>query len=129
MRYYNFALYASAEQIKENTTINLREYAYENPIAAVNNYMYKRLDNDVAFLTYREEGNTIFAVFVYDEKKKTFADAFSHATNVLKEDFSVNRIKTAPYEIIIISRRELFQTKAAVRMLYMIRHLFMNSQI
>ena len=51
MRYYNFALYASAEQIKENTTINLREYAYENPIAAVNNYMYKRLDNDVAFLT------------------------------------------------------------------------------
>lgn len=63
------------------------------------------------------------------KKKKTFADAFSHATNVLKEDFSVNRIKTAPYEIIIISRRELFQTKAAVRMLYMIRHLFMNSQI
>ena len=99
MRYYNFALYASAEQIRENTTINLREYAYENPIAAVNNYMYKRLDNDVAFLAYREEGNTIFAVFVYDEKKKTFADAFSHATNVLKEDFSVNRIKTAPYEI------------------------------
>lgn len=99
MRYYNYALYASAEQIRENTTINLREYAYENPIAAVNNYMYKRLDNDVAFLTYREEGNTIFAVFVYDEKKKTFADAFSHATNVLKEDFSVNRIKTAPYEI------------------------------
>ena len=45
MRYYNFALYASAEQIRENTTINLREYAYENPIAAVNNYMYKRLDN------------------------------------------------------------------------------------
>ena len=99
MRYYNFALYASAEQIRENTTINLREYAYENPIAAVNNYMYKRLDNDVAFLTYRGEGNTIFAVYVYDEKKKTFADAFSHATNVLKEDFSVNRIKTAPYEI------------------------------
>lgn len=46
MRYYNYALYASAEQIKEKTTINLREYAYENPIAAVNNYMYKRLDND-----------------------------------------------------------------------------------
>lgn len=35
MRYYNFALNASAEQIKEKTTINLREYAYENPIAAV----------------------------------------------------------------------------------------------
>ena len=24
MRYYNFALYASAEQIRENTTINLQ---------------------------------------------------------------------------------------------------------
>ena len=55
MRYYNFALYASADQIKEKTTINLREYAYENTIAAVNNYMYKRLDNDVCFFAYREE--------------------------------------------------------------------------
>lgn len=99
MRYYNYALYASAEQIKEKTTINLREYAYENTIAAVNNYMYKRLDNDVAFLAYREEGNTIFAVFIYDEKRKNFADAFAHATKVLKEDFSVNRIKTDPYEV------------------------------
>lgn len=26
MRYYNFALYTSADQIKEKTTINLREY-------------------------------------------------------------------------------------------------------
>lgn len=41
MRYYNFALYTSADQIKEKTTINLREYAYENTIAAVNDYMYK----------------------------------------------------------------------------------------
>ncbi len=99
MRYYNFALYASADQIKEKTTINLREYAYENTIAAVNNYMYKRLDNDVFFFAYREEGNTTFAVFSYDEKKGAFVDAFAHITGVLKEDFSVNRIKTEPYEI------------------------------
>lgn len=99
MRYYNFALYASADQIKEKTTINLREYAYENTIAAVNNYMYKRLDNDVCFFAYREEGNTTFAVFSYDEKKGAFVDAFSHITGVLKEDFSVNRIKTVPCEI------------------------------
>ena len=99
MRYYTFALYASADQIKEKTTINLREYAYENTIAAVNNYMYKRLDNDVCFLAYREEGNTTYAVFSYDEKKGAFIDAFSHITGVLKEDFSVNRIKTVPCEI------------------------------
>ena len=99
MRYYNFALYASADQIKEKTTINLREYAYENTIAAVNSYMYKRLDNDVCFFAYREEGNTTFAVFSYDEKKGAFIDAFEHITGVLKEDFSVNRIKTVPCEI------------------------------
>lgn len=99
MRYYNFALYASADQIKEKTTINLREYAYENTIAAVNNYMYKRLDNYVCFFAYREEGNTTFAVFSYDEKKGAFVNAFAHITNVLKEDFSVNRIKIDPYEI------------------------------
>lgn len=99
MRYYNFALYASTDQIKEKTTITLREYAYENTIAAVNNYMYRRLDNDVSFFAYREEGNTTFAVFSYDEKKGAFVDAFAHITGVLKEDFSVNRIKSDPYEI------------------------------
>lgn len=99
MRYYTFALYASADQIKEKTTINFREYAYENTIAAVNNYMYKRLDNDVCFFAYREEGNTTYAVFSYNEKKGAFVDAFSHITGVLKEDFSVNRIKTVPCEI------------------------------
>ena len=99
MRYYNFALNASADQIKEKTTINLREYAYENTIAAVNNYMYKRLDNDVFFFAYREEGNTTFAVFSYDEKKWAFVDAFARITGVLKEEFLVNRIKNDPYEI------------------------------
>ena len=58
MTYYNYALYARAEQIRENTTINLREYAYENTYAALNNYMYKRLDNYIYFYAYREEGNT-----------------------------------------------------------------------
>lgn len=99
MRYYNFALYASAEQIRENTTINLREYAYENTYAALNNYMYKRLDNYIYFYAYREEGNTTFAVYAYDEKKVVFADSFVHVTDVLKGDFSITRIKAEPCEI------------------------------
>lgn len=99
MRYYNFALNAGVEQIKEKTTINLREYAYENTIAAMNTYMYKSLKNDVFFFAYREEGNTIPAVFSYDEKKGVFSEAFAHVTGVLKDVFSVNRIKTDPYEI------------------------------
>ena len=34
MRYYNFTLCANEEQIKENTTINLREYAYETGLVS-----------------------------------------------------------------------------------------------
>ena len=99
MRYYNFALYASAEQIKEKTKINLREYAYENTYVALNNYMYKRLDNYIYFYAYREEGNTTFAVYAYDEKKVVFADSFVHVTDVLKGDFSITRMKAEPCEI------------------------------
>lgn len=36
MRYFGFAIKTNAEQIRENAKINLREYAYENPIAAMN---------------------------------------------------------------------------------------------
>lgn len=99
MRYYNFALNAGAEQIKEKTTIHLREYAYENTIAAVNSYMYKNLKNDVSFFAYREEGNAILAVFSYDERKGGLSEAFAHITGVLSDVFSVNRIKAEPCEI------------------------------
>ena len=99
MRYYNFALHANAEQIKEKTKINLREYSYENTYAALNNYMYKRLDNYIYFYAYREEGNTTFAVYAYDEKKVVFADSFVHITDVLKGDFSITRMKAEPCEI------------------------------
>ena len=96
MRYYNFTMNANAEQIKEKTTINLREYAYENPIAVMNNYIYKNMKNDISFYAYREEENTVFAVFTYDEKKTTFRDAFDHITEILRDVFSVSRIKNDP---------------------------------
>lgn len=99
MRYYNVKLCASSDYIKEKTTINLREYAYENTYAALNNYMYKRLDNYIYFYAYREEGNTTFAVYAYDEKKVVFADSFVHVTDVLKGDFSITRMKAEPCEI------------------------------
>lgn len=99
MRYYNFVLNASSEQIKENTTINLREYAYENTLAAVNNYMYKNMKNDMSFFTYREEGNSTLAVFSFDEKKIVFSEAFAHIAEMLNNVFSISRIKNDPYEI------------------------------
>lgn len=100
MRYYSFTLNANAEQIKEKTQINLRQYDYNNnTFAAMNSYMYQNLDNDVYFFVYREEENATYAVFSYDEKKSVFDDVFIYITGVLKEAFFVNRIKTAPYEI------------------------------
>lgn len=99
MRYYAFTLNASSEQIKEKTTINIRKYAYENTLCAVNNYMFKNVKNGISFFTYREEGNAILAVFSYDEKKEPYYDAYVHITKILNDCFGVNRIKTDPYEI------------------------------
>lgn len=99
MRYYNFALNANADHIKENTTINLREYAYENTLAAVNNYMFKNMRNDITFFAYREEGNSTLAVLSYDEKKIVLNEAFAYIAEMLSNVFSVTRIKNDPYEI------------------------------
>ena len=55
MRYYNFKLNTNAKQIKENSTIDLRDYDYENPISAVNKYFYRKKNNNISFFMYREE--------------------------------------------------------------------------
>lgn len=99
MRYYNFALYATSDEIKEKTTINLREYGYDNTLIAVNNYMFRHLQNGISFLVYREEGNTILAVFSYDEMNVMFRDAYASITAMLGEVFFVKRIKSDPEEI------------------------------
>ena len=99
MRYYNFALYATSDEIKEKTTINLREYGYDNTLIAVNNYMFRHLQNGISFLAYREEGNTILAVFSYDEMNVMFRDAYASITAMLGEVFFVKRIKSDPEEI------------------------------
>ena len=94
MRYYSFTLNANAEQIKEKTTINLREYDYCNTLAAVNYYMHKIMMNYISFYIYREEGNKIYAVLAYDERKSTFNDACTHITEILRDAFCVKGIKS-----------------------------------
>lgn len=99
MRYYGLVLNTNADEIKENTRINLREYAYENPIAAINSYMLKNMKNDVSFLAYRGEENSVFAAFSYNEKKWTFQDIFRYLLEMLKDDFRIKKLKTEPCEI------------------------------
>ncbi|MDD7334648.1 MAG: AAA family ATPase [Lachnospiraceae bacterium] len=99
MRYYCFVLNANADEIKDNARINIREYAYENPIAAMNYYMSKSMRNNLCFLAYREEENSIFAAFSYDEKNGRFQDAYNYIAEMLNDVFLIKKIKVNPYEI------------------------------
>lgn len=108
MRYYGLVLNTNAEEIKENTRINLREYAYENPIAAINSYMLKNMKNDVSFLAYREEENSVFAAFSYHEKKGTFQDICRYLLEMLKDDLRIKKLKTEPCEITMYQFMDCF---------------------
>lgn len=96
MRYYQFALYGSSEEIKEKTTIKL--CGYESPLESMNTYFYKNMKNERGFLAYREEEEVIQAAFFFNEKMGTFQDVYEELLGILKE-FSVSRIHTAPYEV------------------------------
>ena len=99
MRYYDFCLSTNAEQIKKNAKINLREYAYDNPIGAMNGFVGRNVKNGVNFLAYREEENATYASFCYNEQKMTFQDAYEHILEMLDKDLGVNRIRQDPSEI------------------------------
>lgn len=99
MRYYDFTLVTSAEQIKEKAKVNLREYGYGSPIAALNCYMDKNTKNDVNFFVYREEEKLACAAFCYSEQKMSFDDAYDHILGMLNDDFDIRQIRTEPEEI------------------------------
>ena len=99
MRYYNFAINTNSAEIEENSIIKLRDYGYDNPIQAVNNYMFRTLSNGISFFGYREESNTVHSVLTFDEKKHTLNEAFEQVTESLKETFGIRKIKTYPEEI------------------------------
>lgn len=57
MRYFDFALRTNSDDIREKaekTGFNLKEYAFCNAIAAVNNYMYRNLKTGIFYCMYRE---------------------------------------------------------------------------
>lgn len=77
MRYFRFALIANAEQVNENSRINLRDYAFNNPIGAVNNYIYKTVENGITFFIYRQEtDDVVLAAFSFNERKYSYQDAY-----------------------------------------------------
>lgn len=100
MRYYSVAFDMSAEKIKENAKINLREYAWDNPLAALNGYVYKTLINGLCFFVYREEvGEVTFAAFSYDERKYTYSESYERVSAMLHDRFCVSKIKEESCEL------------------------------
>ncbi len=113
MRYYGFAFNANAEKIKENAKINLREYAWENPIEAMNNYIYKTILSSLCFFAYREEvGDVTLAAFSYDERKYTYREFYDYILVMLHDIFCISKIEDEPYEITMYQFLEhLFESK------------------
>lgn len=99
MRYYDLRLYANAETIEENAKIKLKDYDYDNPIAAMNKYLYKNLGNDVYFVVYRDEGDSSSAVFSYDETSTSFDEAFNGVLEELRTTFCIKKLASNPHEI------------------------------
>ena len=99
MRYFGFTLRTSAEQIEKKAKIRLKEYDYQSPVAAMNNYMYKNMKNGICFFAYREEDGALSSAFSYDEKKESFCGAYDYILEMLNEIFPVKKVKAEPYEI------------------------------
>lgn len=99
MRYYCMMLNTTTEQIREKTKINLREYDYYCPIAAMNSYMYREMKNDLTFFCYREEPNVLLAAFSFDERRNTFADAFDYVCGMLISAFPMRKTDDDPFEV------------------------------
>ncbi len=101
MRYYGFVLDSSAEKIQENATIKIRDYDFsnQNPIAAMNNYMQENMKNNQFFFAYREEENSIYSAFAFNEKKYSVDTSYDDICMLLKRIFGINAVKIAPYEV------------------------------
>ena len=107
MRYFKMKLATSEQEIKENTKIHLRDYAYDSIFAAVNVYMYKTIRNGLSFLIYRVEDNgVVFAGFSFDEKNERFDNAYSYIMGILKDTFSIRKVKEEPYEVTMFEYSE-----------------------
>ena len=112
MRYYNFKYKTSSEQIEKTSTIKLKDYDYESPIAAINNYFHQKKDNDISFFMYREEDDMTYACFGYDEEKWSFTSAydyiFNFLNNVIGDFINEPSMITIPCEITLIEYADYF---------------------
>ena len=93
MRYYNFIINASAEEIEKNARVKLQTYGYGNTYLAVNNYIYSNIKNNYFCCVYREADGALYAVFSYDEKTAELNSAYDYICEVLRDAFQVKKIQ------------------------------------
>ena len=101
MRYYGFVLKANDEIIRQNAKIRLKEYDYDSNIGAMNRYLYMNLTNGLAFCAYREDDDSLYCDFSFDEKDYSLTSAYNTILELLDEVFLIKTIKEEPMEITI----------------------------
>ena len=101
MRYFGFVLKANDESICRDAQIRLKDYDYESNIYAMNAYVYKHLRNGLTFFAYREEGDSLFADFSFDENNDSFSSAYDTILELLADTFLIRTVKEEPFEITI----------------------------
>lgn len=99
MRYYDIVFKTNSEQIKKNSTINLREYAYQNPVGSMNAYLYQNLKNGIFCFGYREDTEVIMAAFAYNERRGTLHEAYDYVQEMLNSVFRIKKVRDEPCEI------------------------------
>ncbi len=110
MRYYDIAFNTNAEKIEADSRINLKEYGwYRNPFSGINAYMYQNMQSGSCFVIYRNDENTVYSVFAFDEQKTSFNDAYDHLLGMLNDAFLINKIKSDPQEITMYQFTDCFQ--------------------
>lgn len=118
MRYYEFIINSTIENIEKNSKIRLKDYDYDSPIGAVNKYIYRNIISNIQFFLYREEGKFLRGVFAFNETKLSFKDAMNAIEQVFDEigvapmsDESLEEITTYQYiDSLIEGKRRGYNT-------------------
>ncbi|MCR4813234.1 MAG: AAA family ATPase [Lachnospiraceae bacterium] len=89
MRYYRFALKTTVSYIEANSKVRLKDYSYDNTICAVNNYIYKKVQNGITFFIYREDGKQLLSSFSYDEKRDSYMNSLNTILGIMRDAFCI----------------------------------------
>jgi ATPases of the AAA+ class len=92
MRYYHIVFNSNSEQIKKNSKVKLNDYNFDAPVAAVNSFMYRKMNKDLSFTAYKEEGNSLSAVFSFDETKRSYVNVYDEIIDLLYDTFKIKAL-------------------------------------